>query len=63
MRVAVGVVLAVWLFVGAAAAGQREYYGHGLGSCDQAATLAATIAAGPLNYQGLDPVVSCPEPS
>jgi len=63
MKFAVGVVLAVWLFVGAVAAGQRDYYGHGVPSCDAAGTVAATIAAGPLNYQGVDPVVSCPQPS
>lgn len=35
----------------------------GVASCDAEATVAVTIAAGPLNYQGLDPKVSCPEPS
>jgi hypothetical protein len=63
MRIAIGVLCAVWLVVGAFAAQQRDYYGHGLASCDAGATLAATIAAGPLNYQGLKPAVSCPEPS
>jgi hypothetical protein len=63
MKIAIGVLLAVWLVVGAYAAQQRNYFGHGLASCDAGATVAATIAAGPLNYQGLKPVVSCPEPS
>jgi len=59
MKFAVGVVFAVWLVVGAVAADQRDYFGHGVPSCDAAGTLAVTIAAGPLNYQGLDPAVSC----
>ena len=63
MKVAVGVLCAVWLAVGVLAADQRDYFGHGLGSCDSAATLGATIAAGPLNYQGVAPEVTCPEPS
>ena len=55
MRVAVGVVCAVWVVAGAAAAQQRHYFGDGLTSCDAEATVAATIAAGPLNYHGLNP--------
>ena len=60
MKFAAGVVLAVWLFVGAVAAGQRHYYAEAAPTCDAAGTIAANIAAGPLNYQGLDPRVSCP---
>ena len=63
MRIAIGVLFAAWLVVGAFAAQQRHYYGHGLASCDQGATLAATIAAGPFNYHGVNPSVTCPEPS
>jgi hypothetical protein len=63
MRIAMGVLFAAWLMVGAVAAQQRHYYGHGVATCDQGATIAATIAAGPMNYHGLNPVVSCPEPS
>ena len=63
MKIAIGVLCAVWLVVGAYAANQRHYYGHGLASCDAAGTVAATIAVGPLNYRGLTPQVTCPEPS
>jgi hypothetical protein len=63
MKIAIGVVCAVWLVSGACAAQQRNYFGDGATSCDQQATVAATIAVGPLNYQGLNPRVSCPEPS
>lgn len=63
MKFAIGVVCAVWLVSGAFAAHQRNYFSDGVASCDTGATVAATIAAGPLNYQGLNPRVSCPEPS
>jgi hypothetical protein len=63
MKIAIGVVCAVWLVTGATAAQQRNYFGDGVASCDAEVTVAATIAAGPLNYQGLNPKVSCPEPS
>jgi hypothetical protein len=63
MKIAIGVLCAVWLVSGASAAQQRNYFGHGVSSCDAGATVAVTIAAGPLNYQGLNPRVSCPEPS
>jgi hypothetical protein len=59
-------LLFIWLIVGAAAAGQRGYFGSttNLG-CSTGATIALTIAAGPLNYLGVDPMVSCgwPKPS
>ena len=55
MKFAIGVVCAVWLVSGAVAAQQRNYFGYGVTSCDSGATVAATIAAGPLNYQGLNP--------
>jgi hypothetical protein len=63
MKIALGVLCAAWLVVGAFAASQRDYFGHGVANCNTAGTIAATIAAGPLNYQGVDPRVSCPEPS
>jgi hypothetical protein len=56
------IILFVWLIIGAAAAGQRGYFGgHGFG-CTEGATIAVTIAAGPLNYVGLDPQISCAAP-
>jgi hypothetical protein len=63
MKIVIGVLCAVWLLVGGVAANQRHYYGHGVASCDAGATVVATIAAGPLNYHGVKPVVSCPQPS
>jgi hypothetical protein len=63
MRIAIGVLCAVWLVSGVSAAQQRSYFVNGVASCDSGATVAATIAAGPLNYHGVNPRVTCPEPS
>jgi hypothetical protein len=59
------IILFVWLIVGAAASGQRGYFSTSNLSCSTGATMAATIVAGPLNYLGVDPMVSCnwPQPS
>jgi len=59
------VLLVVWLVIGAVAAGQRGYYDGTVGSCTKAGTIAATIAAGPLNYVGVNPRINCtvPQPS
>jgi hypothetical protein len=54
----------VWLIIGAIAAGQRHYY-RGSATCAKTGTIALTIVAGPLNYVGLNPKISChaPQPS
>jgi hypothetical protein len=59
------IILFVWLIIGAAAAGQRGYFSAPSLGCTQGATIALTIIAGPLNYVGLDPQISCtaPKPS
>jgi hypothetical protein len=59
------VVILVWLIIGAIAAGQRHYYTRSPHNCSQAGTLIVTILAGPLNYVGVNPKISCktPEPS
>jgi hypothetical protein len=58
-------VLVIWLIIGAIAAGQRHEYSTPPANCNQAATIAVTILAGPLNYVGVDPKISChvPQPS
>jgi hypothetical protein len=56
-------VLLIWLIIGAIAAGQRGYYGSSPASCTGAGTTIATTAAGPLNYVGVNPKVSCHLPS
>jgi hypothetical protein len=56
------VILFIWLIIGAAAAGQRGYFDLNNVNCSQGATMALTIVAGPLNYVGLDPKISCTAP-
>jgi hypothetical protein len=62
MRVG-GLVLLIWLVIGAIAAGQRGYYGSTAENCAHAGTIVATVVAGPLNYVGVNPKVSCHLPS
>jgi hypothetical protein len=52
-------ILFLWLIIGAAAAGQRGYFNAPNLGCTQGATIALTVAAGPLNYIGLDPKMAC----
>jgi hypothetical protein len=63
MRI-IGILVVLWLVVGIFAGLQRHYY-SGEVSCAKAGTVAATIAAGPLNYVGANPKVHCtvPQPS
>jgi hypothetical protein len=59
------VLLVLWLIIGGVAAGQRgDFNGH-IGNCSKASTIAVTVLAGPLNYAGVDPDISCvtPRPS
>jgi hypothetical protein len=64
MRI-IGVVLVIWLLIGALAADQRGYFGNSSTSCAKAGTVTVTVLAGPLNYVGANPKVSCalPQPS
>ena len=56
----IGILLVVWLIIGALAAGQRHYYTSRKTSCASVSTLAITIVAGPLNYLGANPKTKCP---
>jgi membrane protein YdbS with pleckstrin-like domain len=58
-----GILLIIWLIIGAIAAGQRGYYTSSRGNCASVATIAVTILAGPLNYMGANPKTDCPQPS
>lgn len=60
-----GVLLLLWLVIGAIAAGQRGYFDGSDTNCAEAGTIAVTIVAGPLNYVGVNPKVNCvvPQPS
>lgn len=59
------ILLIVWLIIGAIAAGQRHYYSGSDTNCAKTGTIAVTILAGPLNYIGVNPKISCktPQPS
>lgn len=52
------VILVIWLVIGGLAAGQRGDYNRSV-NCSSAATAAATIFAGPLNYTGVNPHINC----
>jgi hypothetical protein len=53
------VIVLIWLLIGAIAAGQRHYYSTSSANCAGAGTIAITILAGPLNYIGANPKLSC----
>jgi hypothetical protein len=59
------VLVLVWLVVGVVAAAQRDYFSGSDANCAKLGTIAATVAAGPLNYVGVNPKVKCelPQPS
>jgi hypothetical protein len=60
-----GVILVIWLVIGALAAAQRGYFDGSGTNCAEAGTIAVTVIAGPLNYVGVNPKIKCtvPEPS
>jgi hypothetical protein len=59
------VVAVIWLIIGLIAAGQRGYFGGAEKSCSDAGNTMLTVVAGPLNYVGINPKVTCtaPQPS
>jgi hypothetical protein len=59
------VLLVVWLVIGVIAGGQRHYYSGSSTKCAKVSTTVVTILAGPLNYAGVNPKISCtvPRPS
>jgi hypothetical protein len=59
------VLVLIWLLIGVLAANQRHYFSGSTTNCAKAGTIAATIVAGPLNYFGVNPKISCklPQPS
>ena len=60
-----GVLVLIWLLVGVVAAAQRDYFSGSDANCAKLGTIAVTVAAGPLNYVGVNPKVKCelPQPS
>jgi hypothetical protein len=62
----IGLLLVIWLIIGAVAAFQRDYFKGNNDSCAKAGTIVVTIIAGPLNYVGANPQVhkcKVPHPS
>ncbi|WP_416061967.1 hypothetical protein [Rhodococcus indonesiensis] len=61
----IGVLVLIWLAIGAVAAGQRGYFEDASTNCASVGTIAVTVVAGPLNYAGVNPSVDCeyPQPS
>jgi hypothetical protein len=62
----IGILLVVWLLIGALAAYQRGYFSDDREvNCKQTSDTVLTVLAGPLNYVGVNPKVKCalPEPS
>jgi hypothetical protein len=64
----IGILLVVWLVIGAFAAYQRGYFDDADKNCSEASDIALNVVAGPLNYTGINPKTDCakidvPEPS
>jgi hypothetical protein len=60
-----GLIVVIWLVIGAIAAYQRDYFSGEPANCAQIGTVLLTVVAGPLNYLGLNPKIACelPQPS
>jgi hypothetical protein len=65
MRIGALSLVIVWLVIGGLASAQRGYLGKSEVNCAEASTVAVTVAAGPLNYVGVNPKTPCvtPQPS
>ncbi|MGI5291740.1 hypothetical protein ACQEVF_51685 [Nonomuraea polychroma] len=55
-------MLILRLIAGTVAAGQRGYYSGPVENCNQVATIAVMIVAGPLNYFGMNAEIACRTP-
>ncbi len=53
------IIVLVWLVIGVIAAAQRDYFSNEKPSCSEISDTALTIVAGPLNYVGVNPKVTC----
>ncbi len=58
----VGVLVVVWLVIGLIACFQRDYFKSSSETCAKAGNIAVTIIAGPLNYVGVNPKITCSVP-
>jgi hypothetical protein len=55
----IGILLVLWLIIGAFAAFQRGYFEDAKTNCSESSDIALNIVAGPLNYTGINPKVKC----
>ena len=59
-----GVIVLIWLILGGVAAYDRGYFNDsGATSCAKASTVVVTIVAGPLNWLGINPKITCSIPA
>jgi hypothetical protein len=57
----IGILLVIWLVIGAFAAFQRGYFDDAKTNCSETSDIVLNVVAGPLNYTGLNPKVDCSE--
>jgi hypothetical protein len=64
MRLGIAIVV-IWLVIGVIATVQRGYLKSNNATCARSGTVAGTVVAGPLNYAGVNPKITChvPKPS
>ncbi|HEV2891890.1 MAG TPA: hypothetical protein VGX28_16070 [Frankiaceae bacterium] len=65
LKMALAPFVLVWLLIGLLAAFQRDYFEGDDKSCAKTGTTIVTVLAGPLNYVGANPKITCelPQPS
>lgn len=67
MKLALSLIVTIWLVTGIVASGQRGYLSNDEAvDCTTLADTALTIVVGPLNYVGVNPKATClgtPKPS
>lgn len=65
LKMALAPFVLVWLLIGLVAAFQRDYFEGDDKSCAKTGTTVVTVLAGPLNYMGANPKITCelPQPS
>ena len=65
LKMALAPFVLVWLLIGLVAAFQRDYFEGDDKSCAKTGTTVVTVLAGPLNYLGANPKITCelPQPS
>lgn len=56
------VIVVIWLVIGVLAAVQRSYFSGDTANCAKIGTIAVTVVAGPLNYLGANPKITCTTP-